>query len=146
MLFRSSELVYEGEKLPPIKAFDTLENVIYIYSFSLTFVPGLSLAFVTGNRDFVRALSYLVSVRLMASDWLTQKLLGMYLDDGSYYAALARFREEYRRKRDLVCRRLDELAARHTHAALRDLGGALKDLPLVAHEPCSARTGQRGGG
>ena len=28
----ASELVYEGEKLPPIKAFDTLENVIYIYS------------------------------------------------------------------------------------------------------------------
>ena len=106
----ASELAYEGEKLPPIKAFDTMGNVIYIYSFSLTFVPGLSLAFVTGNRDFVRALSYLVSVRLMASDWLTQKLLGMYLDDGSYYASLARFREEYRKKRDLVCRKLDELA------------------------------------
>ena len=106
----ASELAYEGEKLPPIKAFDTMGNVIYIYSFSLTFVPGLSLAFVTGNRDFIRALSYLVSVRLMASDWLTQKLLGMYLDDGSYYASLTAFRENYRRKRDLVCRKLDELA------------------------------------
>ena len=84
----ASELVYEGEKRPPIKAFDTMGNVIYIYSFSLTFVPGLSLAFVVGNRDFIRALSYLVSVRLMASDWMTQKLLGMYLEDGSYYTAL----------------------------------------------------------
>ena len=107
----ASELAYEGEKLPPIKAFDTMGNVIYIYSFSLTFVPGLSLAFVTGNRDFIRAMSYLVSVRLMASDWLTQKLLGMYLDDGSYYSSLAAFRENYRRKRDLVCRKLDELKA-----------------------------------
>ena len=105
----ASELVYEGEKLPPLKAFDTLGNVIYIYSFSLTFIPGLSLAFVAGNRDFIRALSYLVSVRLMASDWMTQKLLGMYLDDGSYYAALDTFRAGYRRKRDLVCRKLDEL-------------------------------------
>lgn len=81
----ASELVYDGDKLPPIKAFDTAGNVIYIYSFSLTFIPGLSLAFVTGNRDLIRALSYLVSVRLMASDWMTQKLLGMYLDDGIYY-------------------------------------------------------------
>ena len=64
----ASELVYDGDKLPPIKAFDTTGNVIYIYSFSLTFIPGLSLAFVTGNRDLIRALSYLVSVRLMASD------------------------------------------------------------------------------
>ena len=106
----ASELSYEGERLPPIKAFDTMGNVIYIYSFSLTFVPGLSLAFVVGNRDFIRAMSYLVSVRLMASDWLTQKLLGMYLDDGSYYTALGAFRAAYHRKRDLVCRRLDEMA------------------------------------
>ena len=106
----ASELAYEGEKLPPIKAFDTMGNVIYIYSFSLTFIPGLSLAFVTGNRDFVRALSYLVSVRLMASDWMTQKLLGMYLDDGSYYSSLEAFRTLYRGNRDLVCEKLDELA------------------------------------
>lgn len=106
----ASELVYEGEKLPPIKSFDTMGNVIYIYSFSLTFVPGLSLAFVVGNRDFIRALSYLVSVRLMSSDWMTQKLLGAYLEDGSYYTALDSFRAIYRRKRDLVCAALDELA------------------------------------
>ena len=106
----ASELAYDGEKPPPIKAFDTMGNVIYIYSFSLTFVPGLSLAFVTGNRDFIRAQSYLVAVRLMASDWMTQKLLGMYLDDGIYYTSLAEFREIYRANRDLVCRKLDELA------------------------------------
>ena len=85
-------------------------NVIYIYSFSLTFIPGLSLAFITGNRDFIRALSYLVSVRLMASDWMTQKLLGMYLDDGIYYTSLLKFRDVYRTNRDLVCQKLDELA------------------------------------
>ena len=85
-------------------------NVIYIYSFSLTFIPGLSLAFITGNRDLIRALSYLVSVRLMASDWMTQKLLGMYLDDGIYYTSLLKFRDVYRTNRDLVCQKLDELA------------------------------------
>ena len=106
----ASELVYDGDKLPPIKAFDTTGNVIYIYSFSLTFIPGLSLAFVTGNRDLIRALSYLVSVRLMASDWMTQKLLGMYLDDGIYYTSLLKFRDVYRTNRDLVCQKLDELA------------------------------------
>ena len=50
------------------------------------------------------------SSRLMASDWMTQKLLGMYLDDGIYYTSLAKFREIYRANRDLVCRKLDELA------------------------------------
>ena len=107
----ASELVYEGEKLPPIKAFDTLENVIYIYSFSLTFVTGLSIAVVAANADVIRSLSYLVSVRLMASDWMTQKLLGRYLDDGTYYKALDEFRASYRRKQRLVCEKLDEMAA-----------------------------------
>ena len=107
----ASELVYEGEKLPPIKAFDTLENVIYIYSFSLTFVTGLSAAAVVASADVIRSLSYLVSVRLMASDWVTQKLLGKYLDDGTYYKALDAFRESYSRKQRLVCEKLDEMAS-----------------------------------
>ena len=106
----ASELVYEGEKLPPVKAFDTLENVIYIYSFSLTFVTGLSIAVVVANADVIRSLSYLVSVRLMASDWMTQKLLGKYLDDGTYYKALDEFRASYSRKQRLVCQKLDEMA------------------------------------
>ena len=105
----ASELVYKGEKLPPIKAFDTLENVIYIYSFSLTFVPGLSIAAVVANAEVIRSLSYLVSVRLMASDWMTQKLLGRYLDDGSYYRALDKFRSSYGRKQSLVCAQLDAM-------------------------------------
>ena len=106
----ASELVYDGEKLPPIKAFDTLENVIYIYSFSLTFVTGLSIAVVVANADVIRSLSYLVSVRLMASDWMTQKLLGKYLDDGTYYKALDEFRASYSRKQRLVCEKLDAMA------------------------------------
>ena len=61
---RSLELVYDGMKLPPIKAFDKAENVIYIYSFSLSFVPGLSLAFVVADRKLIESLSYLVSVRM----------------------------------------------------------------------------------
>ena len=46
----------------------------------------------------------------MASDWMTQKLLGMYLDDGIYYTSLLKFRDVYRTNRDLVCQKLDELA------------------------------------
>ena len=106
----ASELVYDGIKVPPIKSFDTLGNVIYVYSFSLTFVPGLSLAFVVADRELIESLSYLVSVRMMSIDWTTQKLLAEYLDDGSYYRVLDSFRENYSRKQALVCEALDRLA------------------------------------
>lgn len=106
----ASELVYEGSKLPPLKAFDKAENIIYIYSFSLTFMPGLSLAFVVANREVIESLSYLVSVRMMAVDWITQKLLARYLSDGTYFSILSAFRENYARKQDVVCAALDRMS------------------------------------
>lgn len=105
----ASELVYEGTKMQPVKAFDTCDNVIYIYSFSLTFMPGLSLAFVVANKDVIRSLSYLVSVRMVGTDWLSQKLIARYLDDGTYYKILDTFRDIYSRKQRLVCEMLDEM-------------------------------------
>ena len=105
----ASELVYEGKKLPPIKSLDTAQNVIYIYSFSLTFVPGLSLAFIVADKNVIRSLSYLVSVRMMAVDWLSQKLIAGYLDDGSYYGLLNIFRKDYYRKQSIVCNALDSM-------------------------------------
>ena len=105
----ASELVYTGEKLPPIKAFDTLDNVVYIYSFSLTFMPGLSLAFVVADRDLIRSLSYLVSVRMVATDWMSQKLVARYLDDGTYYGVLDVFRNDYGRKQGIICDALDNM-------------------------------------
>lgn len=105
----ASEMVYSGAKYLPLKAYDTLNNVIYIYSFSLTFLPGLSLAFVAGDKSLIRSLSYLVSVRMVATDWLTQKLIARYLADGSYYQALDAFRAEYALKQELICRKLDQM-------------------------------------
>lgn len=98
-----------GMKYLPLKAYDTLNNVVYIYSFSLTFMPGLSLAFIVGDKELIRRLSYLVSVRMVATDWLTQTLISKYLEDGSYYSSLDLFREEYLAKQNLVCRKLDEM-------------------------------------
>ena len=105
----ASELVYGGSRLLPLKAFDIMKNVIYIYSFSLTFMPGLSLAFVVADRTLIKSLSYLVPVRMMATDWLSQKLIARYLGDGSYYQVLEQFRQNYAIKQELVCRKLDQM-------------------------------------
>lgn len=107
----ASELCYEGERLPTLKALDTLGNLIYIHSFSLTFVPGLSLAFVAADSVFIRSLSRLASVCMMNSDWMTQMLLEMYLQNGEFYRCLEAFRLAYAEKQELVCRKLDEMAS-----------------------------------
>lgn len=105
----ASELYYGEDAYQPIKAFDKYDNIVYIYSFSLTFVPGLSLAFIVGNGELIHKLSYLVSIRLVAMDWLTQRLVSAYLEEGIYYKKLNDFRSENKFKRDLICDKLEEL-------------------------------------
>lgn len=114
----ASELNYSDNKLPTIKSLDRSDNVIYIYSFSLTFAPGLSLAFVVAPKKLIKSLSYLVAVRLVAIDWVTQKLLAKYMSQGVYYSKLNEYRENYREKKEIMCRSLD---------ALKELGVSYKD-------------------
>ena len=59
------------------------------------------------NKELIGSLSYLVSVRLMSTDWMTQKLLGLYLDNGTYYQALEVFCRNYKEKQQIVCEKLD---------------------------------------
>lgn len=105
----ASELYYDGEGAIPMKVFDTLDNVVYIYSFSLTFVPGLSLAFIVADKELIQRLSYLVSVRLVATDWLAQRLVADYLEEGVYYRKLSEYRSVYKSRRDVVCNRLEQM-------------------------------------
>lgn len=105
----ASELSFEEVVPPTIKSMDRSENVIYIYSFSLTFIPGLSMAFVVAPHKLIKSLSYLVSVRIMSLDWITQKLLAKYIIDGRYYNNVAEIARQNKEKRDLMCSYLDKV-------------------------------------
>ncbi|MGC2873783.1 PLP-dependent aminotransferase family protein [Ihubacter sp. mB4P-1] len=105
----ASELSFEDVTLPTLKAMDRSDNVIYIYSFSLTFVPGLSMAFVVAPEKLIKSLSYLVSIRMMTLDWITQKLLAKYITSGKFYENARRITSLNRERRDLMCEYLDRL-------------------------------------
>ena len=81
--------------------------MIYIYSFALTFVPGIGMAFATGPEQVMRSMSYLVSLRLINLDWISQKLLARYLEKGLYQRRIGEFRNDYMAKRDAMCGWLD---------------------------------------
>ena len=106
----ASEIGFEGDPLPSIKSLDKGGNVIYIYSFTLTFVPGIGMAFVAAPSRVAKSMSYLVSMRLINLDWIAQKMLARYLEKGIYQKRLGEFRREYCEKRDIMCRWLDKCA------------------------------------
>ena len=105
----ASDLQYTGPRVPRLKAMDRGNNVIYIFSFSLTFVPGVSIAFVAGPKTLIDSLANLVSVRLVALDWLSQKLLAQAFETRLYYDKLKVFQEEYRKKMERMCGWLDKM-------------------------------------
>ncbi len=105
----ASEICLEGPKLPSIKSLDQGNNVIYIYSFSLTFIPGIGIAFLAAPKSVIKSMSYLVSIRLISLDWMYQKLLKFYLSKGIYQNRILEFNSEYRKKRDIMCAWLDKL-------------------------------------
>ena len=106
----ASELWFQEDVLPmTLKSMDVYDNVIYIYSFSLTFIPGLSLAFVVAPEKLIKSLSYLVSIRMISLDWMSQKLLAGFMEQGLYRENIRTIRESNEVKAALMCGYLDRL-------------------------------------
>ena len=106
----ASELAFDETSLPmTLKSMDVHENVIYIYSFSLTFIPGISLAFVVAPEKLIKSFSYLVSIRMISLDWMNQKLLGNFMKEGRYREHLQHIRKQNERKAGIMCAGLDRL-------------------------------------
>ena len=106
----ASELAFDRAVQPmTLKSMDRHDNVIYIYSFSLTFIPGLSLAFVVAPEKLIKSLSYLVSIRMISLDWMSQKLLTAFMSEGRYREKLGLIRELNQKKALLMQSCLDQL-------------------------------------
>lgn len=99
----SSEIRFEGVRIPSLKALDKGNNVIFIYSFALTFAPGIRMAFVLADKTLIKSLSYIVSIRLISLDSISQKLLSSYIEKGIYQRNLRNICSDYMEKRDLMC-------------------------------------------
>lgn len=118
-----SELYYDVERIPSIKSMDTGSNVIYMYSFSLTMVPGIGVSFVIADRRVIAKFSEMVSLRTASADWAAQMLMLEYMKNGLFTKRLEEFRRVYRKKRDMMCDRLDILAERYGIEYRKPAGG-----------------------
>ncbi len=118
-----SELYFEEEPLPSIKSMDWGDNVIYLYSFSLTMMPGVGNSFVVANDKIIESMSEMVSLKVANSDWASQMLMLEYLRDGKYFNRLDDYRRIYKEKRDLMCRHLDRLVLRYGLSYRKPEGG-----------------------
>ena len=118
-----SELYYDIDRVPSIKSMDEGNNVIYMYSFSLTMMPGISVSFVVADRMIIEKLSGMVSVRIASLDWTPQMLMLEYMNDGTFFRRLDEFRNICRIKREIMCSYLDEISAESGLSYIKPKGG-----------------------
>jgi DNA-binding transcriptional MocR family regulator len=74
-----SELRFYGEKIMPIKAIDGDNRVIYIKSFSKTFMPGIRLGFLVAPGEISKGVLSAKHTTDISSSSLMQRAFDLYL-------------------------------------------------------------------
>ena len=102
--------VYEGERLPTLKALDTEQVVLYIGSYAKTLFPGLRLGYlvadqVSAGRALAEELSKIKSLLTVNTSPLLQAFAAGILrkENGTLRGMMERKIKDYRRNRDIMC-------------------------------------------
>ncbi|MDO4868907.1 MAG: PLP-dependent aminotransferase family protein [Bacillota bacterium] len=127
-----SELYYDVEPVPSIKSMDIGNNVIYMYSFSLTMMPGTGISFVVADRNVIRRFGEMLSLRVASTEWTAQMVTVNYMRSGLFHKHLEDFRKNYRHKRDLMCDEIDKFADEYGLEYRRPDGGVYLWIKLPA--------------
>jgi DNA-binding transcriptional MocR family regulator len=104
----TSGICFDSDYVSSIKSLDKHNLVIYVYSFAVTFAPGIRLAFVVAPKQIIKRLSYLVSLHLISIDSLSQRLLSSFIEKGLYENNLKLISEEYGNKMELMYKKLEK--------------------------------------
>lgn len=117
----NGEFRFEGKPIPPIKAIDGSDRVIYMGSFSATISPAMRVSYMVLPDRLVsrfRKNSYYLSSRVPR---LTQLIVARFMTSGSFIRHINRMRRKYARKHQLLTDWISEkpgLAVRGSKAGL----------------------------
>jgi DNA-binding transcriptional MocR family regulator len=101
-----SELRYEGEALPSLKALDENETVLYSSTFSKIVLPGLRVGYMVLPPVVLRQLVLAKQGADLHTNSYAQYLLDRFVRDGHFANHLERLKDAYRRRRDAMARAL----------------------------------------
>ncbi len=97
-----SEMRYSGETLPPIKAFDTTGNTLFVNSFSKIFSPGSRLGYIYAKEEIVRKIYDVKTATNSHASVLAQVICAEFFNRGLYEPHLKMIRDIHRERRDVM--------------------------------------------
>jgi len=102
------DLNFDGEFLPPLKALDRSERVIYLRSFSKVFSPGIRLAWVAGEENLIRKMVIAKQYIDACSNTLSQYLMYEFCKRGYLEVQIKKNITFYKSKRDFMLQALEK--------------------------------------
>ena len=102
------EVRFEGEKYPPIKAFDTYGRVIYLGSFSKTLCPGVRIGWACADYEILDRFRILKEASDFQASTVTQYQVATYLRDNDLDAHMEIICKVYKGRRDAALSAIQE--------------------------------------
>ncbi len=102
------ELRFEGERIPPIKSFDTEGRVVYLGTFSKTFSPGLRIGWVFASPEVLSKYILVKQGADLQSSSISQRELNVFLDLYDFDAHIDSIKAVYKKRRDLMMATIKE--------------------------------------
>jgi 2-aminoadipate transaminase len=111
------ELCFDSGPLPPLASL-LPEQVVLTGSFSKIFSPGMRCGWMAGPPEVMEKVTIAKEATDLHSNFLSQRIIYQWLQDNDLDAHIEMINRNYRAKRDLMIRLLDELMPEgvwHTH-------------------------------
>lgn len=102
-----SEFRYEGRPIPPLKAMDQQDRVIYIGAFSMSLLQTLRIGYLIMPKALAATCRRLLQVQFRAMPQITEQILARFIEDGHYTRHLHKVRRVYAKRQDQLLDILD---------------------------------------
>lgn len=103
-----SELVFEGDAIPPIKSLDTKGRVIYLSTFSKILAPGFRLGWIIASKDILNKFTLAKQSADLCTNPFGQYIAYEYVKGGYLDKQLVKTRLLYKRKRDAMLEAIEK--------------------------------------
>lgn len=102
------EIVFEGDDPKPIKSLDSKGRVIYMGTFSKILAPGFRLAWITASHELLNKFIMAKQSMDLCTNSFGQYIARCYMKSGGLDIQLAKIKNIYREKRDVMLEAIDK--------------------------------------
>jgi 2-aminoadipate transaminase len=102
------DLRYSGEPVKAVKAFDDEGRVIYLSTFSKIFSPGMRLAWIIGDEEFIRKFVIAKQSTDLCTNSFVQRILFEYCRRDLIDGHIKKIQKIYKEKRDIMLESMEK--------------------------------------